>query len=165
MKVDLCPDPIHSEKVKLRPSETIGKCRSNEVTNTHCLLFKCSVKSNSLWPHRLWPTRLLCPWGFPGKNTGVGCHFLLQHTEAGYIPFCKSSERFLVIISSFLQHTDISVALAVSEFAPTHINARWGLHWSADCKLFFPLKTTVVDEATEPVSWLYHSSPISIPSF
>ena len=25
-----------------------------------------------------WPTRLLCPWDFPGKNTGVGCCFLLQ---------------------------------------------------------------------------------------
>ena len=24
------------------------------------------------------PTRLLCPWNSPGKNTGVGCHFLLQ---------------------------------------------------------------------------------------
>ena len=24
------------------------------------------------------PTRLLCPWDFPGKNTGVGCHFLIQ---------------------------------------------------------------------------------------
>ena len=24
------------------------------------------------------PTRLLCPWNFPGKNTGVGCHALLQ---------------------------------------------------------------------------------------
>ena len=29
-------------------------------------------------PHRLEPARLLCPWNFPGKNTGVGCHFLLQ---------------------------------------------------------------------------------------
>ena len=28
--------------------------------------------------HRLQPTRLLCPWDFPGKNTGVGCDFLLQ---------------------------------------------------------------------------------------
>jgi len=26
----------------------------------------------------LWSTRLFCPWDFPGKNTGVGCHFLLQ---------------------------------------------------------------------------------------
>ena len=31
-------------------------------------------------PHGLWPTKLLCPWDFPGKNTGVGCHFLLQGT-------------------------------------------------------------------------------------
>ena len=34
--------------------------------------------SNSLWPHGLEPTRLLCPWNSPGKNTGVGCHALLQ---------------------------------------------------------------------------------------
>ena len=38
----------------------------------------CSVVSNSLWPHGLYPTRLLYPWGFPGKNTRVGRHFLLQ---------------------------------------------------------------------------------------
>ena len=29
-------------------------------------------------PHRRKPTRLLHPWDSPGKNTGVGCHFLLQ---------------------------------------------------------------------------------------
>ena len=34
--------------------------------------------SDSVWPHRWQPTRLLCPWDSPGKNTGVGCHFLLQ---------------------------------------------------------------------------------------
>ena len=38
----------------------------------------CSFVSNSLQPHRLQPTRLLCPWDLPGKNTGAGCHFLLQ---------------------------------------------------------------------------------------
>ena len=37
-----------------------------------------SVVSDSLQPHGLWPTRLLSPWNFPGKSTGVGCHFLLQ---------------------------------------------------------------------------------------
>ena len=31
-----------------------------------------------LWPHGLQPARLLCPWDSPSKNTGVGCHFLLQ---------------------------------------------------------------------------------------
>ena len=34
--------------------------------------------SNSVRPHRQQPTRLPRPWDFPGKNTGVGCHFLLQ---------------------------------------------------------------------------------------
>ena len=33
-----------------------------------------SAVSNSSWPHRLQPTRLLCPWDFPGKSSGVGCH-------------------------------------------------------------------------------------------
>ena len=37
-----------------------------------------SVVSDSSRPHRRQPTRLLCPWDSPGKNTGVGCHFLLQ---------------------------------------------------------------------------------------
>ena len=36
-----------------------------------------SVVSDSLQPHGLQPTRLLCPWDFPGKSTGVGCHCLL----------------------------------------------------------------------------------------
>ena len=38
----------------------------------------CSVVSDSLWPHGLQPARLLCPWSSPGKNTAVGCFFLLQ---------------------------------------------------------------------------------------
>ena len=34
--------------------------------------------SNSLQPHELQSSRFLCSWDFPGKNTGVGWHFLLQ---------------------------------------------------------------------------------------
>ena len=48
----------------------------------HDLSLKCcqvaSVVSNSVWPHRRQPTRLCHPWDSPGKNSGVGCHFLLQ---------------------------------------------------------------------------------------
>ena len=54
-----------------------------------------SVMSDSLWPHGLQPTRLLCPWDIPGKNTGVGCHFLLwggifltQGSNPG-LPHCR----------------------------------------------------------------------------
>ena len=42
------------------------------------LLFSHSVMFNFLWPHGLSLTRFLCPWDFPGKNPGVGCHFPLQ---------------------------------------------------------------------------------------
>ena len=40
-----------------------------------------SVVSDSLRPHGLQPSRLLCPWDLPGKSTGVGCHCLLHQLE------------------------------------------------------------------------------------
>ena len=43
-----------------------------------CCCCVTSVVSDSVRPHRRQPTRLPCPWDSPGKNTGVGCHFLLQ---------------------------------------------------------------------------------------
>ena len=43
-----------------------------------CCCQVASVMSDSVRPHGLQPTRLLRPWDSPGKNTGVGCHFLLQ---------------------------------------------------------------------------------------
>ena len=39
-----------------------------------------SVVSNALRPYGLQPTRLLCPWDSPGKNTRMGCHAFLQGT-------------------------------------------------------------------------------------
>ena len=38
-----------------------------------------SVTSDSLRPHGLQPTRLILPWDFPGKGTGVGCHRPLHY--------------------------------------------------------------------------------------
>ena len=43
-----------------------------------CCCWVASVVSDSVWPQRWQPTRLPRPWDSPGKNTGVGCHFLLQ---------------------------------------------------------------------------------------
>ena len=43
-------------------------------------VFSCSVVANSLWPHELQPTKVR--GDSPGKNTGMGCHALLQ----GIIP-------------------------------------------------------------------------------
>ena len=43
-----------------------------------CCCEVASVVSDSVRPHKRQPTWLLCPWDSPGKNTGVGCHFLLR---------------------------------------------------------------------------------------
>ena len=43
-----------------------------------CCCCIASVVSNSAQPHSWLPTRLPCPWDYPGKDTGVGCHFLPQ---------------------------------------------------------------------------------------
>ena len=58
-----------------------------------------SVVSNSLRPHGLYPASLLCPWSFPGKSTGVGCHFLLW----GIFP-SQGSNSVLLHCSQILYH-------------------------------------------------------------
>ena len=44
-----------------------------------CCCYVTSVVSDPVRPYRRQPTRLPSPWDSPGKNTGVGCHFLLQY--------------------------------------------------------------------------------------
>ena len=46
-----------------------------------CCCCITSVLSNSVQSHRWQPTRLRHPWDSPGKNTGVGCYFLLQRMK------------------------------------------------------------------------------------
>ena len=73
-------------KFVLRVQERRKKIRTDVSNPRFCLLLhlwlsKCVghlVVSDSLWPHGLQPTRLLCPWDFPGKNTGVSWHAFLQ---------------------------------------------------------------------------------------
>ena len=79
-----------------------------------------SVVSDPQWPHGLQPSRLLHPWDFPGKSTGVGCHCLLHEeisslshsvvflyifalmTEEGFlISSCYSLELCIQMLISF----------------------------------------------------------------
>ena len=50
----------------------------NDLTYNQYRCSVASVVSDSVRPQRRQPTRLPRPWDSPGKNTGVGCHFLLQ---------------------------------------------------------------------------------------
>ena len=57
-------------------------------------VLRCSVMSDSLKPHGLYPASLLCPSNFSGKNTRVGCCFLLQ----GIFPTQKLNLCFLHLL-------------------------------------------------------------------
>ena len=64
------PSPMHESgkwKVKVKSLSRVRLLATWEA-----------VVSNSVRPHGLQPTRLLCLWDCPGKSTGVGCHCLLQ---------------------------------------------------------------------------------------
>ena len=68
--------------VKIRIKGYLRNIRKTNHSERVCCCCCCrqvaSVVSDSVRPHGLQPTRLLRPWDSPGKNTGVGCHFLLQ---------------------------------------------------------------------------------------
>ena len=73
------PQGLHPS-LRRRCIESLCPCAPNTGPAVGLLLswFSCQVISDSLGPHELQPSRLLCPWDSPGKNTGVGGHFLLQ---------------------------------------------------------------------------------------
>ena len=57
----------------------VGTLTANfEISKLLLLLLSCFSRVHSVRPQRRQPTRLPRPWDSPGKNTGVGCHFLLQ---------------------------------------------------------------------------------------
>ena len=73
--------------VSVQDAENILQMDSSDSCTTtwmfliyHCCCCCCvtPVVSDSVQPHRRQPTRLPRPWASPGKNTGVGCHHLLQ---------------------------------------------------------------------------------------
>ena len=107
------PKPIQKGGFIFQPWSSIAgtflACTSIESFVMHMMcvcVCACvhSVMSDSLQTHGLQPARLLCPWDFPGKNTGVGCHFLLYgvfptqelnlcclqllHWQADPVPLC-----------------------------------------------------------------------------
>jgi len=67
-------------------------------------------------PHRWQPTRLPCPWDSPGKNTGVGCHCLLQRINYEAIKRVSLGDGFVgqteSIFDSLLNFPHLSKYLA-----------------------------------------------------
>ena len=61
--------------------------------------WSCSVMSDSSQPHGLQPTRLLHPWDFLGKTTGVGCHCLLWLVYRNTINFGGLILYFITLLN------------------------------------------------------------------
>ena len=84
-------DWLYSLQPKIEKLYTVSKKRPGaDCGSDHELLIATVLVTQScptLQPHGLQPTRLLCPWDFPGKDTGMGCHFLLRgSSEPGIEP-------------------------------------------------------------------------------
>ena len=73
--------------------------------------------SDSVWPHRRQPTRLPHPWDSPGKNTGVGCHSVLQgiFPTQGLNPVLSHCRRVLYHLS----HQGNICCCSVNQLCPT----------------------------------------------
>ena len=112
--------------------------------------WSCSVVSNSLWPHGLQPTRLLRPWDFPGKSTGVGCHFLLQGSSqprdqtqvshiAGRCFTIWATREELTSLSTYLNFFILTIEGGTSSKEPACQSRRrkkrvWSLGWEDPLK-------------------------------
>ena len=70
-----------------------------------CML-SLSVVSHFLRPSGLYPTRLFCPWDFPGKITGVGCHFLLHNRASLIAKLVKNPPAMQKTPAQFLSQED-----------------------------------------------------------
>ena len=75
--------------------------------------------SEALQPHGLEPTRLLCPWDFPGKNTTMGCHFLLQESSPTRDRTCVFC--FSCIGRQILYHWATSKANCCTQFSSVQL--------------------------------------------
>ena len=90
-----------------------------------------AVVSNSVRPHRRPPTRLPRPWDSPGKNTGVGCHFLLR---------CMKVESVSEVAQSCLTLSDLMDCSLPDSSVHGIFQARvlWIIAKTADILVRFP---------------------------
>ena len=123
------------------------ECTYSFLPDLSLFVLSRSVMSNSLWSRGLEPTRFLCPWDFPGKNTRVGCHFLLQglfpiqglvphllyilHWQADSLLLCHLRSPFLDNQKYLVVKSKGSAASSLGfRFQLCHVQAVWP--WAYD---------------------------------
>ena len=110
--------------------------------NVKVKIFSHSVMCNSLWPPGLY----LCPWIFPGKNTGVGCHSLLQgifltqglnlgllHCVGRFFTVCATREATPNTLHLWWNSSQICILLTAwvfpEDWVPVPYHGLWGFPW------------------------------------
>ena len=85
-----------------------------------CCCCVASVVSDSQRPRGLQPTRLLCPWNFPGKSTGVGCHCLLLQYGLRSLKYLLSSpsEKFTHLYARTMSSTKLQLIAGILVLFP-----------------------------------------------
>ena len=116
-----------------------------------------------MWPHRWQPIRIPHPWHSPGKNTGVGCHFLLQcmnvKIESEVAQSCLMSKTSQILSFSF-KTWDPGTRLCYIIISGKNM-------WSISIFLIFPIKNEnkshlwVSEKRTWALPLLHPPSPIS----
>ena len=122
---------------------SMGRCEFSGLwqTNMNECMISCSVVSDSFRHYKLWPSRLLYPQDFPGKNTGVGYHFLLKgiflsqgsnpcllcllHWQTGSLPL-----HHLLLLSRFSRVRPCVTPETAAYQAPPSLGFCRQEHWS-----------------------------------
>ena len=121
-----------------------------------------SVVSDSLRPHGLQPTRLLHPWDFVGKSTGVGCHRLLW-----FMGWVNLSTLLFLFFSCSVLSNSFATSWSVACQAPLSLRFPRQEYWSG---LPFPTSGDFPGAGIKPTSpaWrvdLYHWASREAPTF
>ena len=124
-----CPCDDHAIISDIFSSKISNLSLTFFVMSFYVCVLSHPIVPDSLWPHGLQPARLLCPWNFPGMNTGLGCHFLFQgifptqgsychllhllHWQADSLPLrhLRSSCAAYLFLSSFSLFSTLSISL------------------------------------------------------
>ena len=118
-----------------------------------------SVTSDSSRLHGLQPTRLLHPWDFPGKNTGVGCHRLLRTWKLVW----SKQDKYYGSHSS-LRPIEIRICMALNRYSPDSKSQGTDLIWlSKTCSVSLSLHICFVSSPqwTRHLDFSAHPQPPS----
>ena len=132
-------------------------CGGDHVTYIHTCVHACSVASvmsDSLLPHVPYPIRLLCLRDFASKNTGVGCHTLLQ----GIFP-TQGSNLHPLHCRQILYHwaTREDLYIHISNCYMVHLKLNQHIvNYTSIFKKCFPTPTHTLEQETTPSDGLWY---------